>query len=353
MIKSIMLAVLSLVLGGCHSTGSSDKAPVGESILSNTYFTDAYQPVQPFSFDPTKYARSILPSDCMSTDKALRKACWLDNLPNSEDYVFIADATSGGQLKYGTTGVSAKGGKYEIVSQWVRFINVKPIDSEGAVKSGEDHKVGVGARIVATISTSEADINLGDLFAVAAAAERKKVSGSLLFTIQGIHGKGVDTYTPKVSKLDSENLLKALESIQNIKMLLHTDKEIEVTGQVVAIRSFPQQDILNQLIEDEKGTKQPEGINNSRQGWVYVGHFDKTTGKPLGVTNLAVRSTADIKGDLTTKGPLNVRADYPDFPFYKLAPVIGQIGGGKTVSLLNVRKTGNEKYWAFVEYTPD
>lgn len=348
--KLILLLWFSGFLSGCAGVYTPDTSPKGESILNNTYFTDAFQPVQPFSFDREKYNKSILPDECSSTtDLDARKKCWLENLPNSEDYVFIADSSIGGELKYGTTGVSAKGGKYEIVSQWVRFINVKPVDAEGAIKAGEDHKVGIGARIVATISTNEADINLGDLFAVAAAAERKEVTGSLLFTIQGIHGKGVDTYTPKVSKLDSDNLLKALESIQNIKMLLHTDDSIKVTGQVVAIRSYPQQDILAQTVANVQKGKGAEEGNQRSQGWVYVGHFD-SKGIPLGLTNLLVRNTNQIKGVLTTRTLLNVRASYPDFPFYKLAPAINSLEGGKQVTVLNVVKTGNSKYWAFVEF---
>ncbi|WP_394244842.1 hypothetical protein [Vibrio astriarenae] len=340
--QNILTLVTAIFAVGCTNNNQPGNSPIGDDVLKNTYYTNSFQPVQPFAFDKSKYAISNFSDDCSNTtDSKLRKTCWLNNLPNSEDYVFIADTSSFGELKYGTTGVSAKGGKYEIVSQWVRFMNVKPLDAEGAVKAGEDHKVGIGARIVATISTNEADINLGDLFAVAAAAERKQVTGSLLFTIQGIHGKGVDTYTPKVSKLDTENLLKALESIQNIKILLHNDESIEVTGQVVAIRSYPQQDIKNR--------SSLENSTSSGQGWIYVGHFDDK-GKPLGVTNLVVSDANQIIGTLKTRTNVNVRSDYPDFPFYKLAPAINTVAQGKDVRIINTISTGNGKLWAFVDF---
>ncbi|NOI31857.1 hypothetical protein [Vibrio coralliilyticus] len=133
--------------------------------------------------------------------------------------------------------------------------------------------------------------------------------------------------------------------MQNIKMLLHSDDSIEVTGQVVAIRSYTQKDVVTQNVADKKAG---EG-SLYNQGWVYVGHFDKNE-IPLGPNNPLVSNRKKIKETLTTKTLLNVRSGYPDFPFYKLAPAIGSIQGGKQVKVLNVVETGNNKYWAFAKY---
>ncbi|MFU2509833.1 hypothetical protein [Pseudoalteromonas sp. ASV78] len=347
--NTILLVFLTLALSGC---GLLQKKPVSSDLereLDKNLYTGAFQPVQPFTFDESDYTVD-LDDNCFSSDLDKRKKCWLDNLPNSEDYVSIADRKYSAKFGYGNSGVSAEGGKYEIVSQWVRFLNAKPVDAEGAAIEGEDHKVGVGARIVAHISTSEAGINLSDLFAVAAAAETSDAKGSLLFTIQGIHGKGVDTYTPKISKLDTENLQRALEAVQNIKTLLHNDNSIQLTAQVVAIRKFEQEEIGDVTITNNNMEDKSERLDGVKsQGWVYVGYFN-SSGQPNGPTNLQVNNVSGIKGTLLTRSTLNVRSGYPTFPFYRLYSVIDNVSAGVSVNVIRVIETGSNKYWALVEY---
>ena len=331
-------------------------------MLNNNFYTGAFQPVQPFSYDKDMYAETNSP-DCISVTQATqatqtsqpaqttaviipitKKECWLESLPNSEDFVSIANTKLQTGIGFGDSGISTEDGQYEIVSQWVRFFNGKPVDAYGAVIEGQEHKIGIGARIVAHISTSKAGINLSDLFAVAAAAEREEVRGSLLFTIQGIYGKGVDTYTPKISKLDTANLQRALESIQSIKTLLHNDSSIKIYPQVVAIRVVEQEKTGNNL-DGEKAA----GQNVKKQGWVYVGYFDNS-GLPNGPTNLMVNNKSEIKGVLQTRSTLNVRSGYPTFPFYKLYAPIDNVAAGESVKVIKSIETGVEKYWALIEY---
>ncbi|MEM5550102.1 hypothetical protein WNY63_05085 [Pseudoalteromonas neustonica] len=346
--KLILFIFCNTLLVGCSLNDSTPTPSDLERELSNNLYTGTFQPVQPFTFDEENYSVD-LNDDCRPDEisPSKKKTCWLNNLPNSEDYVSITDSKYKNGAQLGNSGVSVEGGKYEIVSQWVRFLNAKPIDGEGNAIEGEDHKVGVGARIVAHISTSEAGINLSDLFAVAAAAENSNANGSLLFTIQGIYGKGVDTYTPKISKLDTENLQRALEAVQSIKTLLHSDDTIQLTAQVVAIRKFEQEEVANVI----EGADQSQGVSDKikKQGWVYVGYFNGS-GQPNGPTNLQVKNVSEIKGTLLTRSTLNVRSGYPTFPFYRLYSAIDTVKAGESVEIIRKVETGSEKYWALIEY---
>lgn len=163
-----------------------------------------------------------------------------------------------------------------------------------------------------------------------------------------MHGKGVDTYTPRVSKLDQENLRRALEAMQNIKTLLHNDDSINLTAQVVAIRKIPQETIIQTNIS-EADLKAQKAAGIKSQGWVYVGYFNDN-GKPNGTTTLNVKSINDIKNTLVTRTKLNVRTNYPSFPFYTLPQVVDTIDSGTNVNINKVIETGNNKYWALIEY---
>lgn len=344
---SMSILIASLLVSGCGIFPTTQNSRSIENELNKNYYTGEFQPVQPIRYDPSHYLLSTIPAACTGIDDAARKTCWLSVLANSEDYVATRETTDGGALAFGVAKASKAGSRYEIVSQWVRFINVQPIDDNGAKIVGEDHKVGVGARIVANITTLKAGINLGDLFAVAASAEAGLVQGSLLFTIQGIHGKGIDTYTPRVSKLDQENLRKALDATQNIKTLLHTDDAISLTGQVVAIRKVPEES------KPTAGAMQPtlavETANLKRQGWVYVGSFD-SNGAPLGITNLIVDRAGDISGKRKVRTDLYVRDSYPQFPTYQLGNQLDVLKEGSDIQAIKTITTGMNKVWAFIEY---
>lgn len=344
-LTSILFA--SILVSGCGIFPVKQNSSSMEDELNKNYYTGEFQPVQPIRYDPSHYPPSTVPAPCTGTDDAARKTCWLSVLANSEDYVATRETTHGGALAFGVAKASEAGSQYEIVSQWVRFINLQPIDDNGAKIVGEDHKVGIGARIVANITTLKAGINLGDLFAVAASAEAGVAQGSLLFTIQGIHGKGIDTYTPRVSKLDQENLRKALDAIQNIKTLLHNDSAINLTGQVVAIRKVPEE--LTPTASAGKATLAVETAKLKRQGWVYVGSFD-SNGSPLGVTNLVVDRAASISGSLKVRTDLYVRDGYPQFPTYQLGNQLDVLKEGSDIRAVKTITTGMNRVWAFIEY---
>lgn len=323
----------------------------GENIYEKSarqVYEGGFQPVQPMRYDPGKYQNEEIPVSCVSgkTDK-IKKDCWLDTLVNSEDFVAIRNVTYSVSAGFGPATGSFANSQYEIVSQWARFINIAPFDNTlGAKIQGEEHKLGVGARIVANITTKTAGINLGDLFAVAAAAEAGKVDGSLLFTIQGIHGKGVDTYTPRVSKLDQESLRKALDAIQNIKTLLHNDDSIKLNGQIIAIKKVMDE---QQVQPGEKGDLVKAGAPVKRQGWVYVGEFN-SSGAAIGVTYLSVTNLRELSGSVSVRTDLNVRDSYPKLPSYILGGQLDVLKAASVVTVAKYVKTVGDKTWAFIEY---
>lgn len=340
-------------MSGCEGFGSK-KNTSGEleRELNKNFYSGLFQPSEPMPFNRIQYVQ-VFKDDCFDSNASneSRKVCWLESLPNSEDFVAVASFQFKGDIGFASSSVSKKNESYKIISQWARYVNVTPKDSEGNAMEGYVHKIGVGARIVAHIKTSEAGINLTDLFAVAAAAEANKVSGSLLFTIQGIHGKGIDTYTPKIAKLDTDNLKKALDSVLNIKALLHHDDNILITPQIIATLSPEMADLEGRIESTPEKEELKKSLGFKNQGWVYVGYFD-SSGEPISPTNLVVNNASGIKEKevLTTRANLTVRSGHPTPPFYKMRTEMDTVTAGTSVLVVRVANVGINKYWALIEY---
>lgn len=376
-------ALMILLLAGCGSTGSKKAGPaeLGDGLLSRYV---AFEPIDPINYEPQRYVGKPIPDACLEPGIARevmkrRRDCWLSALPDGEDYVAVRDLTYGANAGFMGATISSKGSSYEIVSQWARFLVVQPQDANGITLDGEMHKVGVGARVYALIKTNTSGLNLGDLLGIAAAAEKGQVDGTLLFTIQGIHGKAVDTYTPRVSTLNQDNMRKVLDAIQSLKTLLHNDDDIYLTGRVLSTRrsgsskdGLPKADIasgtglfgslgeLSKALGEKRfadldrflggglaGTS-ATGDKTPRQGWVYVGAFDAQ--RPRDITTLDV-DVLPVSGTRTkARTAIYLRSDYPKYPDFSLAGTLAVVPAGTSIEILRVVRSSDEHVWALVQY---
>lgn len=381
------VAVMALAMTACTTTGSGkvDGGGLDQGMLSRHI---AFEPIDPINYDPKRYAGNPIPAECMTAgiSKEImkqRRDCWLSALPDGEDYVSVRDLTYGANAGFMGATISHKGSSYEIVSQWARFLVVQPTDANGIALDGEMHKVGVGARVYAQIKTNTSGLNLGDLLGIAAAAEKGQVDGTLLFTIQGIHGKAVDTYTPRVSTLNQDNMRKVLDAIQSLKTLLHNDSDIYLTGRVLAMRrsgsskdGLPKADaasgegvfrglsnlsgalgeksfadlsrLLGGSLGGATGTTGSTGTV-TRQGWLYVGAFDANQ-KPRDIVTLDVAARPLGGTTAKTRTATYLRSDYPKYPDFALAGILAVVPEGKSVNILRVVSSSDEHVWALVEY---
>lgn len=379
-----LLLLTALLAAGCNSLGSKGASPgdIGQGLLSRYV---AFEPIDPINYDPDRYVGNPIPDDCLKPGIKAdilkeRRDCWLSALPDGEDYVAVRDLSLGANAGFMGATVSRKDTSYEIVSQWARFLVVQPKDANGVALDGEMHKVGVGARVYAIIKTRTSGLNLGDLLGIAAAAEKGQVDGTLLFTIQGIHGKAVDTYTPRISTLNQDNMRKVLDAIQSLKTLLHNDDDIYLTGRILATRrsgsskdTLPKADItsaasavgslsqlsgtlweksfrdMEKLLGSSFGGISSPGDRTLKQGWLYVGAFDAGQ-KPRDITTLDVGALPVAGTKTKTRMAAYLRSDYPKYPDFTLAGTLAVVPAGKDLEILRVVRSSDDHVWALVQY---
>jgi hypothetical protein len=83
--------------------------------------------------------------------------------------------------------------------------------------------VGLGLRLKASITTTEADVNLSGLPAIAAQAQAGKIRGSLVVQTLGVSGKNISTALPLPSELNETTLINSILAMGAIKAMIHDD----------------------------------------------------------------------------------------------------------------------------------
>jgi hypothetical protein len=168
----------------------------------------------------------------------------VDLLPNETVEVQITEITREGGLEMkGTAALSAKNTSYQITMDYVKFVTVnvveRNLDSASGIESSKIYsyaRVGVGLRLVASITTKEAGINLGDLFAIGFAATSNKVSGSLSVNVLGIEAPEITSLLPMPSEISASSIQNAMQAMATIKSKLY-DSDIELNPQIISIRA--------------------------------------------------------------------------------------------------------------------
>ena len=94
--------------------------------------------------------------------------------------------------------------------------------------------VGVGLRLIASVTVRKGSVNLSSLGVLAADAQAGKVTGTLVVQTLGITGKSVSTSLPLPSDLNQTTIQNAIVSLGSIKAILY-DKNTDVDPRVVGI----------------------------------------------------------------------------------------------------------------------
>jgi hypothetical protein len=129
-----------------------------------------------------------------------------------------------------------------IVSTAPRFAsNLQEKQNLPAYVQGKGEKViipvyiGVGLRLVASVTVLKGKVNLGSLGALAAAAEAGKISGSLVVQTLGVTGNKVSTTLPLPSEINQTTIQNAILSLGSIKAVLYDTENTIITPRVVGI----------------------------------------------------------------------------------------------------------------------
>ncbi|MFD3317929.1 hypothetical protein ACE414_09850 [Alteromonas macleodii] len=81
--------------------------------------------------------------------------------------------------------------------------------------------IGIGVRMRANFTVLDADVDLGGLFSIAAAARNNKISGSLVLQTIGATGKDITATLPVPNEINESSLVNSLVTMGSVKAMLH------------------------------------------------------------------------------------------------------------------------------------
>ena len=181
-------------------------------------------PLEPVPAEKIKY---INPANGRMTETywaALGEAQKRALMPSAEAFVQISQADSTGSFSLLPIGAAVKKGDYKMLFRWQQYradycLAANP--AAGRIRTG------VGLEIEAQIKTLKAGLNIANLGALTAAAERDQVSGTILIRQIGLGNTSptLGTYLSNFA-LTREGVTKALEAIAVTKAVLENEKNV-------------------------------------------------------------------------------------------------------------------------------
>jgi hypothetical protein len=158
---------------------------VQKSVFENGNSSVAFKDF--FPIDPTEYSKEV---EIVSNNALIKKNIklltneeTLSFLNNETVLVYIGQESVQGDFNYLPVTVSAKGGTYKVVMDYMKFATLAEYDDEGSTLLGFS-RVGVGLRLTSQITTKEAGINIGDLLSLGIAVK----AGFLRYCLWGFYG---------------------------------------------------------------------------------------------------------------------------------------------------------------------
>lgn len=231
-----MLA-LSAVLSGCASW--TQPATQGDPSNAVSY---GYQPLDPFPIkiiaDPA--GKKPAPSDV------------LDALPDETMRMAIGKLDVNGNISYGPTSISAANSKYVVTIDYVKsntipmFVKKSPgskpnMFTVATVAKGADANmsvpiyVGVGVRLTANLTTTQAGINLGNLIAIGAAAQANALTGTIVIQTLGLSGENISTALPIPNDVSVASIQSAIQALGTMKAKLYDTSKTTIQPRVVGV----------------------------------------------------------------------------------------------------------------------
>lgn len=174
----------------------------------------------------------------------LDRAALFKALPNETTRIAIGEITASGNVEYGLARVGVEGRSYEVVVDYIKFTTetfaasvstdtgtriatLAPTDGQADPASRPDARVpvyiGVGLRMTASITVHEGTVDLGNLFAIGAAAQARRASGTLVIQTLGVSGSNITPLLPMPGKIDDTTIQNAMVALGSIKSKLYED----------------------------------------------------------------------------------------------------------------------------------
>ena len=223
--------------------------PIGFYNYSKVYYEKRFEDKLPL-LETVKYATKedtcFIREDRNLYFSDIPKDKIVDLLPNETVAIHITEVKKGGGLTFkGAASLSSKKTSYKVTMDYIKFVTINVANSTEIISYA---RIGVGLRLVASIKTKKSGINLGDLFAIGLAASKKDLNGSLSVNVLGVEGPEITALLPMPAEISSSSIQNAMQALAAIKSKIYERGKVELTPQVVSIRSVDEQLSTNELI---------------------------------------------------------------------------------------------------------
>jgi hypothetical protein len=241
MLRYLCIALIPLILfANCNPLKNVTTETQGDPKNAVTY---GYQPLDPL---PVKLG--------YDHDRPFNNKILLTSFPDETMRLAIGQIDVKGDISFGTAKAGYEGSSYIVILDYVKC-DTKPLsiifqkDSsnniknvqvlpenaapiEGMKSSVVPLYVGVGLRFTATVKVNKGKVDLGNLFALGAAAEANQVTGTLVIQTLGISGPTVSNLIPMPSQLNTTTIQNAITSLAAIKATIY-DTSVSIKPRVV------------------------------------------------------------------------------------------------------------------------
>ena len=233
-----MIGLVSLCLVSCKSLRQVHT----DEMLSHTGY---------FPIDPFDYGHQIeVASNGTILSKPIELASKEEKLAfmkNDNVLLSIWQKDHEGEVNLGSSAVSSRNHSYRIVMDYSKHRTVL----QGKWGKG---RIGVGLRLVAKITTSRNNLNLGDFFALGAAAEANHLHGTLSIEVIGIQSRDISALVPLPAELNQTTMQNAMQALSTIKSRIH-DEDTRLHPQVIGIYPIDQSEEARAKLIEALGVK--------------------------------------------------------------------------------------------------
>ena len=126
---------------------------------------------------------------------------------------------------------------------WARPFSIRPVTG-GLPKLYMDEElfdvpiyVGIGVRMVASVTVSDTTVNLGSLYGLATSAQENKLQGTLIIQTLGLGGERISPHIPLPSEINVTTIQNVIQALATIKSKLY-DPNASVVPVVLALDDF-------------------------------------------------------------------------------------------------------------------
>ena len=225
----VRIAAASLVLlASCATTPIEDIAPL---VSPDEYARNRFVPIEPLPSPTVEVFENG--NEVTKAWSDIDHAATLKILADQDSFLTTYSFNADGQITYAVAGASAEAGTYRVVWEYSNH-HVEDLLDDASQKYGLA-RVGVGLRITAELTTSQASIDLGSLMAMGLAAKQGVAKGRIHVQAIGIDAPEVRTLFPSPSEINETSIQRALEALATIKAKLGDDST-NLVPRILAVR---------------------------------------------------------------------------------------------------------------------